>query len=238
MDEPNIMSKSLKLYPEPPYIYEQAEICSAMFFIEQEKIKPFVPAFLKIPRTPLMNAFIASYHKSAIGTYHEAIVLVQATYKSADGSKVDGFYCPFIFVDTDVALTCGREIWGFPKRLANISFIKTDTEVTGIVTRQDKDILKINVKLQTSVPDYPSAKILTLKQIPKPDTPGLAITELIETDFQITPSEIMTGSLSISCQESEEDPLYQLVPKSLIQGTYLVADMTIPYGHILHQFSE
>jgi acetoacetate decarboxylase len=229
-------------YPNPPYSYIKAEICSVMFFIEKERIEHLVPDFLKIARTPLVNLFIANYHESTLGPYHEAMVLIQATYKDADGKKTDGFYCPFIFVDSDAALACGREIWGFPKRLANITLDYNPEIVKGTVQRKGITLLEVTVSPKTSAPDFPSATILTLKQIPHAEGPlitagaNFAIQELIKTDFKITPHIVSTGPPTINYKESKEDPLYLLTPKSLIQGTYLIADMIIFYGVLLKKF--
>lgn len=213
-----------------------------MFFVDKKQIDPLMPNFLKIPPMPLVNIFIAHYPESTLGAYHEAMVLIQATYKPEREKKIEGFYCPFIYVDSDVALACGREIWGFPKRLADITIINDQETVCGTVQRKGVRLLEITVTPNTPGTTFPSAIILTIKQIPSSEVspivgiPNLVVNELVKTDFQITPCEVSTGPLTVGYQESKDDPLYQLMPKSLVQGTHLIANMVIFNGIILQKF--
>jgi len=63
----------------------------------------------------------ADYPESSIGPYREVLVLVPVTLDAPPaGVPEAGWFCPLIYVTTDTALAQGRELWGFPKKMATI----------------------------------------------------------------------------------------------------------------------
>jgi acetoacetate decarboxylase len=227
------MPVSASLYPEPPYYYEKAELASIIFSVNREAIEGIVPEPLKLAKSPMIMAFVAWYPETTIGPYHEAATLIQASLKTADGKKVEGFYCNSMFVDSDIALAAGREIWGYPKKFAEMSVENTGDKVIGLLRRNNIDVMKITIEPQNTISQVPDINTITLKQIFKPDGSGLELQELIETPQKITAVNTNAGAATIEFQESETDPLHLLAPKAVVQGLYGIVNLVLPYGHVI-----
>jgi acetoacetate decarboxylase len=104
----------VSLYPEPPYAYDEARIAIAFLDNPLSSVPPgLLPEGIEY--LPLQVAVFADYPDSTIGPYREAVVLVGVM---RNGNPA--LYCPLIYVTSDTALCAGREIWGFPKKLAVI----------------------------------------------------------------------------------------------------------------------
>ena len=53
------MPVSASLYPEPPYLYTNAEMVSILYSVDRDNVAEIVPAPLKLSRSPLVFAFVA-----------------------------------------------------------------------------------------------------------------------------------------------------------------------------------
>ncbi len=226
------MPVSASLYPEPPYYYPKAEMVIIVFTVDRNDIAGIIPAPLQVPRSPMIMAFVAWYPETTIGPYHEAATLIQSFLKTESG-KVEGFYCNSMFVDSDIAFAAGREIWGFPKKLAEMSVKKEGSKTTGLLRRNKIDVMKITVDCQNVIQQLPDASTITLKQIFKPDGSGLELQEFIKTKMEMKAVNIKAGSSTIEFQKSDSDPLYILSPKILMQGIAGTANLVLPYGTVV-----
>lgn len=118
-------------YPEPPWTYENASILNVLARAHNtERLQAFLPQgmelqddsgrflwwFLDVPGIPQMGP---DYRSSECG------MIIPARL----GSKVEGGHFSFILVDNDMALLAGREIWGYPKKLANVGFRRMSDDV-------------------------------------------------------------------------------------------------------------
>ncbi|MHA1129845.1 MAG: acetoacetate decarboxylase family protein [Candidatus Helarchaeota archaeon] len=226
------MPVSASLYPEPPYYYTKAELATILYSVEREKVAEIVPEPLKLRKTPMVMAFIAWYPETTIGPYHEAATFIEA-YLKTEAGKVEGFYCNSMFVDSDIALAAGREIWGYPKKLAEMSVKKEDNKVVGLLRRNEIDVMKITIEQNNKLTQIPDATTITLKQLLKPDGSGLEIRELIKTTMTMEAVDSFGGSATIEFQESNADPLYLLEPKMTMPGLSGQANIILPYGSIV-----
>jgi acetoacetate decarboxylase len=102
------------LYGPPPYLYRGVEDCFIVYEAERDGVEALLPPGVEIAdETPTCIAWARWVPFSTFGQYHEAYIMIRA--------KVDGetyLYQPFIFVDNEVPLGAGREIWGYAKKMA------------------------------------------------------------------------------------------------------------------------
>jgi len=139
-----------------------------------------------------------------------------------------------MFVDSDHALAAGREIWGYPKKFADMSVKKDGNKVVGVLRRKNIDVMKITIEEpKNPLSTFPNANTLTMKQILKPDGSGLEIQEIIATDFQVNPVDMNAGTATIEFGKSDEDPLHLLEPKTVMQGLYGISNLVLPYGRVV-----
>ena len=123
--------------------FTDAEVLSVMFRTDPEFVSEVVPRPLRPAADPLAQAFVARYPRTNFGvTYNEAAVFVPVTHKGELGA-----YCLTMPVDDDVAMIAGRERFGFPKKIAEITLDREGDTVIGRVMRKGTEILSLEAEL-------------------------------------------------------------------------------------------
>ncbi|MCP4760959.1 MAG: acetoacetate decarboxylase family protein, partial [archaeon] len=134
------------------------------------------PPPLKPPKIPLAHGFIGNYPKTNFGLpYSESALFVRAVF---DGNE--GNYCLAMHLDgpgKGLAMAGGREHFGFPKKLAEISFNYDEGTKTfeGTTARHGVNNmeLKVNFVGKMNEPEAPKILIdvgIIPSKIKNPDT--------------------------------------------------------------------
>jgi acetoacetate decarboxylase len=187
-----------------------------------------LPAEAELADPPTAGLVFASYPSSTLGPYQEVVVFLNALY---EGREVK--YAAYLYVTTDVAMAAGREMGGFPKKIATIDFQANNGQNYDATLRRPAGVtlatghLRLVQQLKDNYSD--TLHYLTLRLIPSPtkDAPP-SLAELIETDWVVTNGVAWKGSGS--CQitgASINDPL-QVVPVVELRGCELIrGDLTV-----------
>jgi hypothetical protein len=103
--------------------YDNFDMVIVSYATDEDKAAAMIPKDLQLVKIPALpgqapvTLTFAKYREvDTIGPYMEAIVSIPVLYKGALY-----LYVPAIYVDTDAALLAGRELGGYPKKLANIT---------------------------------------------------------------------------------------------------------------------
>lgn len=227
-------------YPPPPYEYPNMRAIVCLFKTTREAKRRVLPPELESIEFPFDAIFIAEYPNSTIGPYNENLILLYTKYE-----KTQGLFVMNIYVDDDAALTAGREIWGYPKKLCNIKLspIKDD-KITGTLVRKGKTILQVKAELTDKSPGVdPSYLIkafplINLKLIPdvadnsKPALNQLTATQLAWNNIRVTKGLKVK---SITSEYSDYDICSEVINVSdtSIGGFYVECDQTLPNGRVL-----
>ena len=106
-----------------PYKYRNIDMVAVAFATDQDKAAALVPQeldLLALPGMPGQSAaslIFAKYRENdQIGPYMEAIVTIPVLFQGTPY-----LYVAAIYVDSDSALTAGREFGGYPKKIAKIT---------------------------------------------------------------------------------------------------------------------
>ena len=109
------MPRQCGLFPPPPYEFHHIRAIFVFFQCPTDIKEKALPPELD-PDKGFDTIFIAEYPDTTIGPYNENLILLSCKYK-----KKLGNYVYNIYVDSEEALTAGREIWGYPKKLCEIN---------------------------------------------------------------------------------------------------------------------
>jgi len=136
-------------------------------------------------------------------------------------------------------MTAGREIWGFPKKLAHISLERRGEGIVGTVERPLGNRL-CTVVVQPELPATPGPVLpaLSLRVIPSHRDDGAPDrAELVETrTTQTVHNEFAgRGSVSFGCI-SGIDPWSNLPVKKLVSATWRRYDMVLPLGKVVREY--
>jgi acetoacetate decarboxylase len=174
--------------------------------------------------------------------FEEAVVLVPVQVDETLGN-----YIPYIYVTTDEALIPGREIAGFPKKLAEIEWGRDGDRVHGSVTRWGKKILSLEGRVQGPMPEAaasgggdgpgPGAPALNYKLVPGP-AGEIEIEEITKVQLEVIPREQEIGQARIGSEPSDFDPIADLIPEEEGPMIVMLSDNTIPAGEVLKQMKR
>jgi Acetoacetate decarboxylase (ADC) len=101
--------------------YRDMDYVSITFATDADKAAALIPKELQLVKIPLQgqsaaNLVFAKYRECDLGPYMEVIVSIPVLHK---GQVY--LYIPAIYVDNDAALLAGRELGGYPKKMAQIT---------------------------------------------------------------------------------------------------------------------
>jgi acetoacetate decarboxylase len=232
-------------YPKPPYLYRGAKAIIALYEADPARIADLLPPGLTpLEDPPVCIAWVVHYPFSTLGVYNEAIMLIRVSFEGEAYT-----FCPFIYVDNDAALACGRELWGFPKKFASMGYARPAAgspfgEQTMFTVERPTGKRLLTVTMN---PERPAAAeevsflpALTLRRVPSSrlgaELPSIC--ELIRTDYSMAPvlsasgtPELWSGRCSVTMDSASEfDPLYKMAPTQVLGAVYGVADVTLPLG--------
>src|SRR3990167_7482718 len=100
-------------YPPGPYRFINREFFIITYETDLEKLKEVVPEPLEVTEPIVKFEFIRMPDSTGFGNYTESGQVIPVRYKGKTGGYVHSMY-----LDDEAPIAAGREIWGFPKKLA------------------------------------------------------------------------------------------------------------------------
>ena len=111
-------------------IYD-AEVLTVYFETKPEIVEKLLPPPLEPTALPIGAAFVANYPKTNFGVRY----LESALFLLAQHNGEEGAFCLSMPVTNDIALILGREIFGYPKKMADIDIERKGENVSGWTER-------------------------------------------------------------------------------------------------------
>lgn len=201
-------------------ILGDAVMVMATFRTKAEVVKRVLPPPLEPDPASTGLAYVAEFHRTNFGPpYKEAALFISAQYKGEVGN-----YCLSMPVTNDMAMTSGREISGFPKKMAEkIAVERKGNKVTGVCIRKGIPIIEIKVNLTGPVepealphmrPNYLFKYFVDPSMSTFDYNPRL-VKQFNEIDWG--KPELGEGELTLG--KSKHDPIYEIpIEEVLIAG--------------------
>ena len=234
-------------YPRGPYRFINREYFIVTYESDPEAIRHALPEPLEPDGSnTVLYEFIRMPDSSGFGDYTESGIVIPALYK---GEHVN--FTAQMYLDCEPPISCGREVWGFPKKFAHpVLSVKHDTltgrieyageEVAvGTMTYKHENLIR---NPETGMTD-PAAIVkkmgktqVNLKLIPDVDG-SLAIAQLVAYNLsEITVKGAWAGPARLELVPHVNAPVADLPVRRVIGGTHFVADLTLPYGRVLYDY--
>ncbi len=176
---------------------------------------------------------------TGFGDYTESGQVIPVSFKGRKGN-----YTHCMFLNDHPPIAAGRELWGFPKELADPSLkAEIDTLVgelhyhqlriaVGTMGYKYKQADLAAVKASLAAPNF------LLKIIPHVDgTPRIC--ELVE--YHLTEIDLKgawTGPAELTLMSHALAPLAELPVLEIVSGLHLIADLTLPLGRVVYDYLE
>lgn len=221
-------------YQRPPFYYKGARSISVAFETDPDSALDAIPAPLALsePATAVLSFY--EYPWTTFGPYNEAILSLLVEHR---GKPL--VYIQQIMVTTEPPMLAGREIWGYPKKLAAIDFRSERDMIYGTLERPAGIRLASGVvRAERPAPPRhgPARSGVSLRVIPAAEATAERplCAELIETTTETTIHEAWEGTGSASFPEqSALDPWSRFPIKRVVGASYSVYDMVLPCGRVI-----
>lgn len=223
------------LYPAPPCRYTASEFQLLSMTADPQAVARLVPAPLRPNTDGQLVLMVNRLTADAFGSYREVALLVPSSFEGVEGS-----FTAFMYLDADSPLAAGREVWGFPKKLATLD-IEGDASIQTVVRRGDAAIIESSVELSAELGPEDLAfnpTFFNLKLVPSvvagapPDVMQLTSTTL--TDIEI--ERARGGTASVTLRSAEGDPLGPLSPRQVGGAAAIQMSVTLGFGQVLHDY--
>ena len=231
------MPRTAPLYGAPPYIYRGNRAINILFKTTPETLQRLVPAPLIPNPDSLLFIYIGQFNvvDPRLFSYMEAGIGAPVSF-----SDTAGQYAIYLYLDKAGAIVPGREIYGWPKKDAEISFTEQNEKISARVVREGNMLIDATVHWSERidpVPEQPAAPWLNLKLIPsvKRNTPP-DVMQLTSTLLESKTKELHTGSATLKLGSSVSDPLGDIPIVEILEGKYVIDDVSLGYGDVIYDY--
>jgi acetoacetate decarboxylase len=217
----------------PARLFPGAKMLGAMFETRPETVARLLPPPLVPADAPTALVFIAEYPETNLGPgYREAALFLSCQYRGETGT-----YCLAMPIDSEeVRCTNGREVFGFPKKLAKIRLEREGDTLHGWVERHGIRFFELRVALMSTIPSLPpTGPNFLFKASPRIDlTPGFEGPVLLcKQTTEVVPHSVEVGVPEVTLRDSPRDPWSEVEVVSPLAGFYLVSDNTMRPGSVV-----
>jgi acetoacetate decarboxylase len=226
-------------YPTGPYRFFNREYLVITYRTDPGILRALVPEPLQIdPGNPLVKyEFMRMPDSTGFGDYTESGQVIPVSFQGRKGG-----YSHCMFLNDDPPISGGRELWGFPKKLANPSLkIETDALV-GTLDYGSVRVATASMGYKHNWADLEpvqaslAAPNFLLKIIPHVDgTPRIC--ELVEYYLEdIDLKWAFTGPAGLTLASHALAPLAELPVLEIISAAHFKADLTLGLGRVVHDY--
>ncbi len=224
-------------YPPGPYRFVNREYLIITYRTDPAKLRAVVPEPLLPDGDTVKYEFIRMPDSTGFGDYTETGQVIPVTFHGRKGG-----YSHCMFLNDGPPIAGGRELWGFPKKLADPTLrIEIDTLVgtldygsvrvaTGSMGYKHKQTDIAAVAAAFAAPNF------LLKIIPHVDgTPRIC--ELVEyylEDFTVKGAWIGPAALDLHAHALA--PVSELPVLEVLSGVHILADLTLGLGEVVHDY--
>src|SRR5262249_51497130 len=104
--------------PKGPYKFYTREFVVIAYRTDPERLRAVVPEPLEPIGDTVNYEFIRMPDSTGFGDYTETGQVIPVRFRTADGTVQEGGYVHAMYLDDNSPIAGGRELWGFPKKLA------------------------------------------------------------------------------------------------------------------------
>lgn len=217
------------MYPSPPYHYDDAKIFLALFYSNEDSLSKILPEPLRPTDMYLAGVMFGEQPCRETGTFHESAILIQSLYEDENtGEEEVGVYFAFEWCDSDVALAAGREIWGYPRKLADIRMDWKGDELVCETMRNGETLLKTSCEFEDEGEWIDSGANLNVRRIPSSTRDGYDISEITAADLEYDIKTGRSGDVRIEISSGSHDNLKDIQIEGTMIGLVFDTDITIP----------
>ena len=224
-------------FPRGPYRFTNREFLVITYRTDMDALRAVVPEPLEVTEPLVKFEFIRMPDSTGFGDYTESGQVIPVRL-----AGVAGVYAHAMYLNDHPPIAGGRELWGFPKKLATP---KLETEIDTLVGTLDygkvciakatmgfkhREVDPATVLAALAAPNF------LLKIIPHVDgTPRIC--ELVRYyTTQVTLKGAWSGPASLELHPHALAPVAGLPVLQIVSALHFVADLTLDLGEVVYDY--
>lgn len=227
----------LSSYPAGPYRFINREFFIINYETDPEMLKAIVPAPLEIIEPIVKYEFIRMPDSTGFGDYTESGQVIPVRYKGEEG-----IFTVSMFLDCMAPIVGGREIWGFPKKIAKPKLFVEEDTLVGILNYGSINVATATMGYKYHEVDKEAVlaavkkPVFLLKNIPDVDGKPL-LNQLTRTYLKdITVKGAWTGPCALELHPHALAPIANLPIRNIVSCVHFITDLTLPYGEVVEDY--
>lgn len=229
-------------FPRPPYKFYNREFFNIRYRTDMEKIRELVPEPLEVVDDTVTYEFIRMPDSTGFGDYTETGQVIPVRYTGPDGVTQEGGYVLDMYLDDESPIAGGREIWGFPKKLACPKVSHEGDVLLGTLHYGSVQCVVATMGYKhKEMPLAPLAEALKkpnfmLKIIPHVDG-TCRVCELVRYYLEdVTVKGAWSGPGALQLFEHVMCDVAKLPVHEVISASHYVVDLTLGLGEVVHDY--
>lgn len=237
---PYSMPSLFPLYAPPPVRFHDNRILTVVFRTTPETLQALVP---KPMRPNPYNLMFVYYGRLAVESpaggafeYLEAGIGVPVVFENAPG-----YHPVCLYLDKAYPIVAGREIWGWPKKDAAMTFSEKDGEVSARVERFGAVLVEMSAKLEKKIdpalkqPELPWYLLKIVPSARKGAPPD--VWQLISSkNVDVATNELWSCAATVKLGAGPADDLAKIKVLGVVSAQFSVGDFTMDYGEVLYDY--
>lgn len=224
-------------YPPGPYRFINREFFIITYRTDPELLRRIVPAPLEVAAPHVKFEVINMPDSAGFGSYVESGQVIPVTYKGRPGG-----YVHMMFLNDHPPIAGGRELWGFPKKLADPTFEVVRDTLVGTLDYNGQRVATATMGYKYQSLDAADVKSALegdnymMKILPHVDgTPRVC--ELVGYNLtDITVKGAWRGPARLELFHHAMAPVADLPVLEVIDAIHISTDLTLPYGRVVHDY--
>ncbi|MBV8603160.1 MAG: acetoacetate decarboxylase [Pelomonas sp.] len=243
MSPDQVLSKAFAMpltspaFPMGPYRFVDREFLIITYRTDPERLRAAVPEPLEVGEPLVHYEFIRMPNSTGFGDYTESGQVIPVSYQGQKGG-----YTLAMYLNDHPPIAGGRELWGFPKKLAAPTLeTRIDTLVgtldygpvrvaTGTMGYKHRELDLAHETARLAGPNF------LLKIIPHVDgTPRIC--EIVRYHLHdIRLKGAWSGPAALELSPHALAPVAELPVLEIVEARHLIADLTLGLGEVVHDY--
>jgi len=224
-------------FPPGPYRFVHREFLVISYETDMDALRAVVPEPLVVSEPIVKYEFIRMPDSTGFGDYTESGQVIPVSFEGAKGGYVHAMY-----LNDHPPIAGGRELWGFPKKLAEPT-LRVDVD-TLVGTLDYRSVRVASATMGFKHRSVPAEGVLAslaapnflLKIIPHVDgTPRICeLVRYYTTNVQLHGAWTGPGALELHAHALA--PVADLPVKRVISAMHFIADLTLDLGEVVYDY--
>ncbi|MET0634039.1 MAG: acetoacetate decarboxylase [Xanthobacteraceae bacterium] len=226
-------------YPPGPYRFVNREFMIITYRTDLERLRALVPEPLEVDEPLVKYEFIRMPDSTGFGDYTETGQVIPVKFRGRKGG-----YTHCMFLNDEPPIAGGRELWGFPKKLASPTLHVEIDQLVGTLDYGPVRVATATMGYKHKPADLDAIRAslaapnFLLKIIPHVDG-SPRICELVEYYLEdVTLKGAWTGPAALSLTPHALAPVAELPVLEVVSSVHMICDLTLGLGKVAYDYLD